>query len=85
MSFVKNERQTMSLLKHPFIVTLHCAMCDDLCIYFLMEPVMGQAQHTERERHFYVGGELFTVLQQKDKFSVPMAQFYLASVVLAFE
>jgi serine/threonine protein kinase len=32
-----------------------------------------------------MGGELFTLLRQKGKFEQNQAQFYAASVVLAFE
>jgi cGMP-dependent protein kinase len=66
-----SEKQVMAELKHPFLIRLFATFKDSSKLYFLMEPALG--------------GELFTVLRRMRQFDVKTAQFYAASVVLAFE
>lgn len=71
LEFIKNERAVLAVLDSPFIVKLHGAMVDTENVYFLLEPAMG--------------GEMFSLLNEHDKFPEDAVRFYAASVVLAFE
>lgn len=71
VGFIINEKKTMAQLTHPFIVRLFGAMGDENFIYFLLEPSMG--------------GELFGVLNDKERLTESHARFYAACIVLAFE
>lgn len=68
---ILNEKRTMAQLNHPFLVRLFATFKDADRLYFLLEASLG--------------GELFTLLRAKSSFSEPVARFYAASVVLAFE
>mmetsp|Transcript_32112 Transcript_32112/g.67940 ORF Transcript_32112/g.67940 Transcript_32112/m.67940 type:complete len:738 (+) Transcript_32112:222-2435(+) len=67
---VVNEKNIMSELNHPFILTFHCAMQDDHNVYFLLEILLG--------------GELFRTLRCEGQFPESWSRFYAASVMLAF-
>jgi len=67
---VLNEKAIMSELNHPFILSFHCAMQDEKCIYFLLEVLLG--------------GELFKSLRAETQFPETWSRFYAASVLLAF-
>mmetsp|Transcript_2007 Transcript_2007/g.2696 ORF Transcript_2007/g.2696 Transcript_2007/m.2696 type:complete len:871 (+) Transcript_2007:61-2673(+) len=71
LEFIKNERAVLAVLDSPFIVKLHGAMVDNHFVYFVLEPAMG--------------GEMFTLLNEEEKFSEDAVRFYTASVVMAFE
>lgn len=71
VDFIRNERLCLSMMDHSFLVKMYSAAMDERNIYFILEPVMG--------------GELFSLLNDKDKFDQNQARFYAASVVLAFE
>ena len=47
---IKNEKEILSEVNHPFIVTLYCAFQDERNLYMLLE--------------FIIGGELFTHLRK---------------------
>jgi len=68
---VKNEWMLQAQMDHTFVTKLYCALEDEPNIYLLLQPVMG--------------GELFALLRQRQTFDVPSVQFYVASVILAFE
>lgn len=71
VEFVKNERLCLSMLDNPFLVKMYSASMDARNIYFILEPAMG--------------GELFNLLNEKEKFTQDHARFYAASIVVAFE
>jgi len=68
---VQNERKILNDLDHPFVVRLFGTFQDQKRIYFVMEYV--------------VGGELFSRLSKKEKFSANTAKFYLTEIFLALE
>ena len=61
----------MELFSHPFLIRLFATYKDKNRLYFLLEPSLG--------------GELFSVLRERTLFDEPTAQFYAASVLVAFE
>ena len=67
---IKQEKNILSRICHPFIVNLFAAFQtkDNLCM--LMEYV--------------IGGELFSQLRRVGRFNNETAQFYTAEIVLAF-
>ena len=67
---VINERDIMSELNHPFILSFYCAMQDEHNVYFLLEILLG--------------GELFRTLRCEGQFPENWSRFYAASVMLAF-
>lgn len=71
VGFVMNERKTMAIVDHPFLVRLHATASDQNFVYFLLEPCLG--------------GELFCLLNDEERISVKQSQFYAASITLAFE
>lgn len=71
VEFVKNERLCLSMMDNPFLIKMYAAAMDARNIYFILEPAMG--------------GELFNLLNEKEKFIPTHAQFYAASIVMAFE
>jgi len=68
---IMSEKKVMCLFKHPFLTRLHATYKDQDRLYFLLELSLG--------------GELFTVLRQRQFFDENTARFYAATVVLAFE
>merc|ERR1711991_666952 len=69
---VQNERRVLyDLSEHPFIVQLYGTFQDHKRIYFVME--------------YLAGGELFSRLWLKDRFSTNAAKFYLSEIFLAIE
>ena len=68
---IMNEKSTMMMLHHPFLVHLYATYKSQKCLYFLMEPVLG--------------GELFAVLRKNSTFSPRTARFYAACVTLALD
>ena len=68
---VRNEKNILEFIKHPFIVKLFWTHHSEQYLYMLLEYVPG--------------GELFSVLRQYNKFEPKMAVFYAAEIVAAFE
>lgn len=69
---VKNEKLILSTIKpHPFIVRLLWTHHNNQFLYMLME--------------YLPGGEMYTLLKQKQKFDVKSAIFYTAEIVCALE
>ncbi|KAJ1920312.1 cAMP-dependent protein kinase catalytic subunit [Mycoemilia scoparia] len=68
---VNNERTILAQCRCPFIVQMLGTCQDNVNLYVAMEYV--------------VGGELFTYLRRYRRFPSPVAKFYSAEVVLAFE
>uniref|UniRef100_A0A7S3DG88 cGMP-dependent protein kinase n=1 Tax=Palpitomonas bilix TaxID=652834 RepID=A0A7S3DG88_9EUKA len=68
---IMNEKAVLEECDHPFIVKLAATYKDAEYLYMLMETVMG--------------GELFTYLRQRERFSEDEAKFYAACVISAFE
>ncbi|KAJ1454783.1 kinase-like domain-containing protein [Pelagophyceae sp. CCMP2097] len=65
------ERDILMQLDSPFIIKLVSSFQDSKYIYFLLELL--------------IGGELFSHLRKKGRFTENMMKFYAASVVLGFE
>ena len=68
---VYNEKQILLSLDSPFIVQLYKSFKDDRYVYLLMEVCLG--------------GELWTILRDRDFFDETTTKFYIACVVEAFE
>jgi serine/threonine protein kinase len=68
---IKSEKQILSRISHPYVVSLYSAFQDSLYLYMLMEYV--------------IGGELFSQLRKVGRFSNSTARFYAQEIVLAFE
>lgn len=66
-----NEKKILQAMSFPFLVKLYFCFKDPSNLYL----VLG----------FENGGELFTHLRKSRRFTEPMAKFYCAQVVLAFE
>ncbi|TRY77505.1 hypothetical protein DNTS_035095 [Danionella cerebrum] len=68
---VHNEKEVLSEVHHPFLVRLFWTHHDDRFLYMLMEYVNG--------------GELFSYLRSRGRFSNSMGMFYSAEIVCAIE
>ncbi|XP_075159503.1 protein kinase, cAMP-dependent, catalytic subunit 3 [Haematobia irritans] len=68
---VKNERNILREIKHPFVISLEWSTKDDCCLYMIFEYVCG--------------GELFTYLRNAGRFNRATSNFYAAEIVLALE
>ncbi|KAK1442450.1 cGMP-dependent kinase [Babesia gibsoni] len=68
---IKLEREIMAQNDHPFIIQLVKTFKDQENVYFLTELITG--------------GELYDAIRRIGLLSRPQAQFYIASIVLAFE
>ncbi|KAI8821016.1 camp-dependent protein kinase catalytic subunit [Fimicolochytrium jonesii] len=68
---INSEKNILSRIDHPFLVTMDCTFQDDRNLYMLLEYV--------------VGGELFSHLRRAGRFSNDMTRFYAAEIVLAIE
>ena len=62
--YIREERDILSTIEHPFIVSLKCAFQTDTKLYLVME--------------FAAGGELFQHLETEGLFLEDTAAFYLA-------
>eukprot|EP00760_Papus_ankaliazontas_P000518 PhM_4_TR10088/c0_g1_i1/m.75716 len=69
--YIKEERNILSRINHPFIVRLHWAFQTDNHLYLVLD--------------FLPGGELFTHIYHKGKVKEDVARFYVAEMVLALE
>jgi serine/threonine protein kinase len=68
---VKAERDALSIVQSPFIVTLFYSFQDDDYLYLVME--------------YLPGGDIMTLLIRKDILSEEEVRFYIAETVLALE
>ena len=68
---VKAEKDALSIVQSPFIVTLFYSFQDDDYLYFIME--------------YLPGGDVMTLLIRKDILSEEEVRFYVAETVLALE
>ncbi|XP_027001145.1 cAMP-dependent protein kinase catalytic subunit PRKX-like isoform X1 [Tachysurus fulvidraco] len=68
---VHNEKEVLMEVNHPFIVKLFWTWHDDRCLFMLME--------------FVPGGELFTYLRSRGKFSNDTGLFFAAEIICALE
>jgi len=67
---VMNEKNLLEQCQHPFLLELKATFQDDEEIYMLLELALG--------------GELFSVLREKNRFEEPQSRFYAACVQSAF-
>ncbi|XP_015418670.1 PREDICTED: cAMP-dependent protein kinase catalytic subunit PRKX, partial [Myotis davidii] len=68
---VHNEKSVLKEVSHPFLVKLFWTCHDDRCLYMLME--------------FMPGGELFSYLRNRGRFSNAAGLFYAAEIVCALD
>ena len=68
---VMNEKKILAMCDHPFLLQLAAAHQDADELYMLLELALG--------------GELFTILRERQKFDEPTSRFYGANVAAAFE
>jgi len=71
MAHVRAERDVLSVAKSDWIVELKCSFQDEKYLYLVME--------------FLQGGDLMTLLMQKDILTEDEARFYIAETILAVE
>ena len=69
--YIKEERNILARVKHPFIVNLYYAFQSETKLYLVME--------------YCSGGELFRKVQSEGLIMEDTAIFYIASIVLAVE
>jgi CRP-like cAMP-binding protein len=67
---IMSEKRVMEIMDHPFIIKLYSTFRDKDKLYFVLEPSLG--------------GELFSVLQDRTLLDGPTARFYASCVVSAF-
>ena len=73
-SYVENihaERDILTKIRHPFVVTMHCSFQTKEKLFIIMD--------------FLAGGELFLRLGREGIFLESTAQFYIGEIVLALE
>jgi len=71
VAHVRAERDILAHADNPWIVELKCSFQDEKYLYLVME--------------FLQGGDLMTLLMEKDILSEEMSRFYIAETVLAVE
>ena len=71
VAHVRAERDILALAKNPWIVELKCSFQDEKFLYLVME--------------FLQGGDLMTLLMEKDILSEEESCFYIAETILAVE
>ena len=67
---VMNEKKLLEMCDHPFLLRLAATFQDEEEIYMLLELALG--------------GELFSVLRERNSFDEPQARFYASCVCSAF-
>lgn len=68
---MRAERDILALAKNPWIVELKCSFQDEKHLYLVME--------------FLQGGDLMTLLMEKDILSEDESRFYIVETILAVE
>ncbi len=68
---INAERDILTKVRHPFIVTMHCSFQTKEKLFIIMD--------------FLAGGELFLRLGREGIFLESTARFYIAEIVLALE
>jgi len=68
---VQAERDIMTKIRHPFVVTMHCSFQTRDKLFIIMD--------------FLAGGELFLRLGREGIFLEKQAAFYLAEIILALD
>ena len=68
---IKSERRILSEINHPFIVNTYTSFQDRTNLYLVMEYV--------------IGGELFSQLRRKGRFSNSTACYYACEIILALD
>jgi len=68
---VFNEKKILLNMDSPFIIKLYKSFKDDRYVYLLMEVCLG--------------GELWTILRDRDYFTESITKFYIACVTEAFD
>ena len=71
VAHVRAERDILAVAKNPWIVELRCSFQDEKFLYLVME--------------FLQGGDLMTLLMEKDILSEDESRFYIAETILAVE
>lgn len=71
VSHIKAEKHILDTVGYPFLVNMFASFQDDERLYFVLEYV--------------VGGEFFTHLRSKGRFTEDTARYYAAQVLLSFE
>lgn len=71
LAHVRSERDLLAESESPWVVNLICSFQDDHNLYLLME--------------FLPGGDMMTLLIDRDIFPEEMTKFYVAEIVLAIE
>ena len=66
-----NEKRILAMCDHPFLLNLAASYQDEDELYMLIELALG--------------GELFSILRERNKFDEPTSRFYAANVCAAFE
>lgn len=69
--YAYTEKNVLSFLRHPFIVSLQCSFQTDEKLFLVLD--------------YCPGGDLGKTLQKEKKFSESRARIYLAEVLLAIE
>lgn len=68
---VKNEKEILASIKHPFIVNLVSEYQNEKHIYMLLE--------------YIIGGELFSYLRKAGRFDSKVTRVYAAEITVVFE
>lgn len=68
---MRAERDILALAKNPWIVELKSSFQDEKYLYLVME--------------YLSGGDLMTLLMEKEIFSEELSRFYIAETILAIE
>jgi protein kinase A len=69
LDHIKNEKNILAGISHPFIVNLVETFLDELNIYLVFD--------------FVQGGEIFRLLRKENNFPNDVALFYVAEITLA--
>lgn len=68
---IRNEKEILMAINHPFLVTLYAVAQDKTNLYMLLE--------------YIIGGELFTHLRKAGKFSNEHGRFYAAQITMGLQ
>jgi len=68
---IRNEKDILTSINHPFLVTLYAVAQDRANLYMLLE--------------YIIGGELFTHLRKAGKFTNEHGRFYAAQITMGLQ